>query len=291
MKIFQRRIAFTLVELLVVIAIIAVLVGLLLPAVQMARESARRTQCGNNLSQMVKGMHSYQAQRQYFPPAFESLGTMPGWGWGTILLPYMEQGNLYDQMGAADRKFGNGDNPAVPDEWSVKPMKMFRCPTDFGANLNEKRLNHGTSNYRAVAGPESKGYSSDFGGVMFMNSRVTTTDIRDGASSTVVIGECIYNPEPSVNKWAAIWTGMSGVRESNSGGGKAIYISDVMWWMDATNFKVNGDGPQAFSSQHPGGAQYAFADGSTRFFREGGDPELMRWLAGRKDDVKVDLDF
>ncbi len=283
---FDRRVAFTLVELLVVIAIVGILIGMLLPAVQNVREAARRTSCANQLHQHIMAMHNYESAYGVFPPAYRGPNDRPGWSWGTLMLPFVEQSNLQDFADILINDFGGGANPAQPDEYSQTPLTLFRCPSDLGPELNHVRLNHAMSNYRAVVGPASSGsfiVDHDFGGILYQNSETKFADIHDGTSNTVVIGECMF--DDNVNKRAAIWPGMSGRR------GSSIWISDVMWWIDANSARINGPAPQAFSSRHPGGALFSFGDGSTRFFREGGDTENLRFLAGRADGVLVQNDF
>jgi prepilin-type processing-associated H-X9-DG protein len=121
------------------------------------------------------------------------------------------------------------------------------------------------------------------GGVMYQNSQIRMTDITDGTSHTLAIGECIFDQR--TGKRACIWVGMTGVRSGS------IWISDVMWWVDESTARVNGPAPQAFSSRHHGGAMFGFCDGSVRFFRDNTNPELIKWLAGRNDGQLVNYDF
>jgi prepilin-type N-terminal cleavage/methylation domain-containing protein/prepilin-type processing-associated H-X9-DG protein len=278
----RARRAFTLVEILVAIAIIGVLVALLLPAVQHARESARRVQCQNNLRQMVIGLHNFADVRGHFPSAYESTGTSPGWGFGAFILPYVEQRNVFDAAQVATLAFGNGVNPAPATALTQTKLALFRCPSDSAPALNPVRLDHGLANYRAVAGPLPPSTfiaDFDYGGALFQNSRLRLARITDGTSCTLAIGECIFDAR--TDKRAALWAGMTGLRDST------VWVSDVMWSVDDGPACMNGEAPQAFSSRHTGGVYFAFCDGSVRLFYDRADAVVMKWLAGRDDGNAV----
>ncbi len=315
-----RRPAFTLIELLVVIAIVAVLVGLLMPAVQKTREAASRASCQNNLKQQCLGLHNYASANGHFPPAYKTPSpgtTQPGWGWGALILPQVEQEPLYRGLGLPEAVFGvlppaTTPVPAmatpaqVAGQLSQTRVRVYRCPSDVGPDLNAPRLNHGMSNYRAIMGPSGPDINpqhglfignQDLGGMLFQNSKVRLEQVPDGTSNTLAVGECMWDgtPLPSnpldVTKRAAVWSGMTGLHPAPGGAANSIWISNVMWWMDFDAATVNGPAPQAFSSRHHGGVYFGFADGSVRFFRNGGDPNQLRYLAGRKDGVLVVFDF
>jgi prepilin-type N-terminal cleavage/methylation domain-containing protein len=289
----SRRSAFTLIELLVVIAIIGILIALLLPAVQKVREASNRTKCQNNMKQMCIALHTYNNLYGQFPPAYKTAtaSTQPGWGWATLTLPLTEQDPLYKTLDPENVKFGMGNNPAHPyhhpNGITQTKLSLYRCPSDRAPDLNTYRLEHATSNYRAVMGPDpgSNNFvaNKDYKGVMMQNSKIRFAQITDGTSNTVVIGECMW--DDLTEKWAALWPGMSGLRQGK------IYISDVMWWMDPISSQVNGEAPQAFSGRHVGGCFFGFGDGSARFWRVGGDPTKLQWLAGRDDGKLVEYDF
>jgi len=141
----SRSRGFTLVELLVVIAIIGILVALLLPAIQAAREAARRTQCNNNLKQLALALHDYHDTYKVF-----ASGYIPqtGWGWGTFILPFIEEQALYDQIDPNKRIFGtNGtSNPNGTVRLATTELDAFRCPSDVvrdrrWGNLVNNRVN------------------------------------------------------------------------------------------------------------------------------------------------------
>jgi prepilin-type processing-associated H-X9-DG protein len=281
-----------------VIAIIAILIGLLLPAVQKVREAAARMTCSNNLKQQIVGLHNYHSAMEHLPPAFETPPNDPypnyfnaAWAWSSFLLTYVEQDNLAKQMNVSgNTRFGGGVStctPAnVPGRLSTTRVKIFRCPSDTGADINTDRNGHATSNYRAVAGPYTYPgitVNMDFGGVFWQNSNIKLTSITDGTSNTLAIGECMYDPQSG--KLAAIWAGFSGWYSGS------VRISDVMWYVDQSTAQVNGSAPQAFSSRHPGGAMFGFCDGSVRFFKNNADPNKIRFLAGRDDGNVVNADF
>jgi prepilin-type N-terminal cleavage/methylation domain-containing protein/prepilin-type processing-associated H-X9-DG protein len=299
------RAGFTLIELLVVIAIIAILIGLLLPAVQKVREAAQRVQCENNLHQIVIALNAHLTEKGYFPPAYASRiqppklnngDTSPGWGWGTFILPYLGEDPLYSGLNTRV-PFGGTGSPStvtpsmVPNMLSQTHVKTFRCPSDLGPDLNPVRQNHAMSNYRAIAGvPKTPGEFTyftanlDMHGIMYQNSKVRAEDVSDGMSETLIVGECRY--EGPNGKWATLWAGMTGFDSTG-----AIRISDVMWYLDESASEVNGTAHQAIGSYHKGGCNCAFADGSVRFFREGGNVAILKWLGGRNDGTVVNLDF
>jgi prepilin-type N-terminal cleavage/methylation domain-containing protein/prepilin-type processing-associated H-X9-DG protein len=291
---------FTLIELLVVIAIIAILIGLLLPAVQKVREASNRTRCQNNLKQIALGLHNYADVNKHFPAAYSGNGLSPGWGWSSKILPFLEQDNLYKQLGVDVVPFSTL-TLAGPTALMKTKLTVFRCPSDPAPDLNMARpgtdIGFGQffalSNYRGIAGPTTFPFfyaNTDMGGILFQNSAVRFEEITDGTSNTLVVGECKYNPRDAAatppNPSACIWAGMTGQVPPNS-----IRISDVMWWLDADASRLNGSASQAFGSKHTGGAYFAFADGSIRFFRENSDPNVVHWLAGRADGHVVQVDW
>jgi prepilin-type N-terminal cleavage/methylation domain-containing protein len=211
---------FTLVELLVVIAIIGVLVALLLPAIQSAREAARRMRCGNNLKQLAVALHNYESAYKKLPPGWiASTGLMHtgsdsgtgtdgwgSWGWPAIILKYIEQSNLSDALKVGDLDMRRAlDDPALLELMQTR-LPAFICPSDIAPRLNDKRPITGFSNQpRLLATSNYVGWNSgSFGwipgtggpqerlGIFSMNSQTRLSEVTDGLSNTFAFGERSY---------------------------------------------------------------------------------------------------
>jgi len=291
----QSRAGFTLIELLVVIAIIATLIALLLPAVQQAREAARRTQCKNNLKQIGLAHHNYHDVYLTFPPGFvrEGIANSESWGWHVFLLPQLEQKNLSDTFDVTRYRLQDvlaGSNSALATQQQREQalqarLPVFACPSDandglahqnrhFGGGLGTSagglgQFRPGLTNYVGNWGtrPASQLNSgNDPYGTLYYNSRVRLADITDGSSNTILVGE----RETPVGR-AGTWIG---VRNPNGAGSRGIYVglahsTAVINASDPPFVWSDNDGAgEGFSSLHQGGAQFLLADGSVRFISE-----------------------
>lgn len=196
----RARKAFTLVELLVVIAIIGVMVGLLLPAVQAAREAARRMQCSNNLKQLGLAIHNYHDTYDALPRMMGGTPDSAGWVNGLVmLLPYMEQGPLWDQISSPNTFDGVNYNAFGATPWTTAyhPWRSnipgYLCPSD-GEGPRKGATSPGRNNYCFSVGDDTPSHGAGgrnrgpFGRTDFMSF----ADIRDGLSNTVAMSErCI----------------------------------------------------------------------------------------------------
>ena len=275
---------FTLVELLVVIAIIGILVALLLPAVQMAREAARRTQCRNNLKQVGLSLQLYHQSHGNFPSAHFAHPDYwhPSWSWSALILPHLEQQALYDKMQVGQVQLNGGTGFATPTAEMQIPLEMYACPSDGRSTTNPKKGDFGRSSFRAVTGIHLElnttfGSATTQSGVIFCNSGVRIADIRDGSSNTIVVGECAFD-RADEGKVGAIWTGMRGELNTD------VHVSDACWFIHGMEeWTINGTKKQVFGSHHSGGASFAMGDGSVQFLSETIDPLTLNNLADRAD--------
>lgn len=322
-----RRSGFTLVELLVVIAIIGVLIALLLPAVQQAREAARRIECNNKLKQLGLALHNHHDTYGQFPA-----GALMGDGettacntnisrrrpWTVSILPFLELGNLYDRVDLnSDFVCSNAEGPTSGnnrDVWKTN-VEAFQCPSYPGSAVDK---NH--SNYYGVMGGGASGLgncqSSNVGrrfyinGILFQNSKTNFASITDGSSNTFLVGETRYQLLDG-GRSDTHWLGWA---STNRGGGSSVtgVLSAAQLAINACGGDCHGDRydttfdsaggsysvpgglgqglhQRTFGSFHPGGCLFLLGDGSVHFLSETMDLTIYQNLAIRDDGNVVSL--
>jgi prepilin-type N-terminal cleavage/methylation domain-containing protein len=289
----HRSRAFTLVELLVVIAIIGILIALLLPAVQAAREAARRTQCGNNLKQLALAQHNYHDTFGSFSSGYIR-GPWAGssnhecWGWHVLIMPFIEQKPLWDLLDSKSYTLEHVcalANSKVPDPVATLQTEVpaFICPSDsndriahanrhFGGGVGTSagglgNWRPGLTTYLGCRGTRQNPQSTnDCNGVLFYDSKIRFRDIKDGTTNTFMIGE-----RDTYQCRSGAWPG---VRNPQGGGSRGIWTSvgHGRSRLNETNPPIpwgnNRGCGEGFSSEHPGGAHFAMSDGSVRFISE-----------------------
>ncbi len=291
----SHRRAFTLVELLVVIAIIGILVALLLPAIQAAREAARRSECSNKLKQIGVALHNYHDTYNVFPPGWISQQGMPGggsgyaWGWGTSILPFMELQSLPEQI-----RYGQITIYAAAGDPNIRqlmqiPIPAYRCPSDTAPETNNWLTMNGqalaTSNYVGAhnsdhfysSGGTRAADHSERGGMFHSQGGVKLAGVLDGTSNTWMVGERKWHfydvfgnklisaaghafgsvIEPHSHTWRRGYQLAVGVYRMN--------LDDTDQTGQIYGGEVSQRGAQGFSSNHPGGAMFCLADASVRF--------------------------
>ncbi|HZZ80354.1 MAG TPA: DUF1559 domain-containing protein, partial [Gemmataceae bacterium] len=268
----KRRRGFTLIELLVVIAIIAILIALLVPAVQKVREAAARTQCVNNLKQMGLALHNYHGIYKVLPPGYTSSGTYMYTGWQLQLLPFLDQAPLFAQCTTyLQANVGNTDSTAFPAVDSKLPV--FICPTNTRPlDFNYGGVLYELTSYMGVAGTVSRSpISAD--GVLYANSKITLVGISDGTSNTIAVGERPATGDLNYG-WGFAPYGSTGCGDGDTVIGTrdtalATAMGDVATNVGLVpalqpNNSSEVDGAH-FWSFHTGGANFLFADGTVRF--------------------------
>lgn len=315
---------FTLVELLVVIAIIGILVALLLPAVQAAREAARRTHCANNFKQAALALHNYHDANERFPPGMNMwwhagcpnwpTGAYYGWGWGAFILPFLEEGTTHEQI---DFRAGDYSAPGARDAAGNR-IETYICPSDPNSGAwiehttgwNHPKGTRPTDDFRmtnmaGVAHSTNMGCNGnrlyvreDGNGMLFNIKGVRMPDVLDGTSHTLLLGEITgaegQHPSEGSGYFGYIWVTQA-VQDVSQGINGPFTVPGGR--NQATD-PVDGDGggrhqelynEVSFSSWHVGGAHFCFTDGSVQFVNDNIDQALLESLATRAGGEVLDL--
>lgn len=289
----HARRGFTLIELLVVIAIIAILIGLLLPAVQKVRDAAGRSQCTNNIKQLCLALTDYHDRNGRFPPGGLSADEL---SWHVRVLPFVEQENLFRQF-----SFANGAyTGANKNQYALTRLSVLLCPSStvdqmrsdaphfpnppdmIGSNPPYTMHYYGVMGAKGTNPANGQAYSVNSAGshggfatngILFVDSRIKMDDIIDGRSNTFLVGEISWTSDVVGTRYRS-W-----VRGCSTSGG---------WCNSARNVNVSPNTPSiatfndiAFGSQHSGGTHFGRADGSVSFISENISLGVYRALASR----------
>lgn len=313
-----QRAAFTLVELLVVIAIIGILVALLLPAVQAAREAARRMECTNRMKQLGLALHNYATLHGKLPAGYYSNhptngsnwcsngGTNHGAPWTVMILPFLEEQARYDEFDYKKTFTSTSELPGAGSASSqnhlvwLRPNNKYQCPSDPNSKANVNNINYfGVQGGGDVTNANCYHNSRTFflTGMLYHNSAIGFEDVRDGTTNTWMLGETRYVPtkphRPNNNTyggWASSgrldgapnpYTQAGAVLGINSlpgSGGDAISGGAIDFYFQMSKL---------FGSFHQGGCHFAMGDASVRFVGENIDLTLYRQAANRSDGVPL----
>jgi prepilin-type N-terminal cleavage/methylation domain-containing protein/prepilin-type processing-associated H-X9-DG protein len=281
---------FTLIELLMVVGIIAVLIALLLPAIQSSREIARRMQCSKNLMQIGVAVGNYASIHRVFPPGVVNdqgpISNLPSgyhFGWAAQILPQLEQRAIYHRLNFSQSVYASANDTAVAHQ-----IDVFHCPSNPGL---------GPMSYAACHHDVEAPIAADNNGVFFLNSRVRRDDLVDGASKTIFAGEIdrrSLNPGWAVGTMASLRNTGSPINAEDplaaasapagpiGPPGRTIVDPEILKQMIADG-KISVSFVGGFKSLHTGGANFLFGDGSVRYLTERMPPHIYQSLANRHD--------
>lgn len=294
---------FTLVELLVVIAIIGVLIALLLPAVQQAREAARRMTCSNNMKQIGLAMHNYHDTYLALPAGYIYRGGNGkcNYGWCVNLLPFIEQQNFYDQLDPGSIPLYNrytSSATAADKALLQAPIDAYICPSDSGPDLC-KDTAFGTSifdiavsNYVGCAGwsntPSYPTQAGDCGGMLWGNSYLNLKDCTDGTSNTLLVSEREYPRDH-----AATWLGVGNNNSyGNNGTLRTLFRASFTINFDYTAAGQAQNLGKGWSSLHPGGVMALMTDASVHFLPETTDKtSVLQPMSHRNDGTPFEAPY
>lgn len=314
----RKRSAFTLIELLVVIAIIAIMIGLLLPAVQKVREAAARMSCSNNLKQLGLAQHNYHDQNGSLMPVMGPNGCC--WGtWAVLVLPFIEQENaykLYQNWGGKNDDTGNTGFPAASNgtagiRYSTAPnttnvtnrrYKTMTCPSDqenapIGSITNHNyAVNGGTGGtYRTTPTGAASGFTPQPG--MFdggsLSRKIRLTDVTDGLTNTVMVAEVLQGKSSDLRGF--VWWGdasaFSTFAPPNTTTPDQIYTSGYCNNLPAQNLPCTGAGGAVFytRSRHSGGVNVCLGDASVRFVTNSVTPSTWLYMGSASDGQVITI--
>jgi prepilin-type processing-associated H-X9-DG protein len=287
---------------LVVIAIIAVLIGILLPAVQKVREAANRSSCQNNLHQIGIALHSYHDAQGSFPsgylcqPQANANYTSPGWGWAALILPYIEQGNLAQRI---NLNFPVEDPSNLVARTNV--MKLYVCPSDRSTGVfsvndkdNTPLAQAATNSYAAChgIGVDLDEELDDFNGMFSRNSKVRFADVTDGTSNTIAVGEraSLFTRTPWAGAVSFGTTRITPGAPTNNPTAIEDAATQTLVHVSVHTLNDPNSDPEDFFTPHTGNAMFLFADGSVRPVRTGISLSVLQAIATRNGGEAVNPD-